>query len=92
LSIPLLQLITSFVWFITAAITAGGTYRMFFGAMRYGDAAKSAFFFAALIFVGGSSRFLMAPDSIITWKLIYVMSITLAVYIWVITWNLRRDK
>jgi hypothetical protein len=91
LTVQQLQLATSLIWLVTALVVAPGTLRLFFGRMRLGDASKSAFFFAALVFMGGSGRFLLAPESIGAWKLIYCLSILLAVYVWVIVWNLRRD-
>lgn len=92
MSIALLQLLTAVAWFIVALVAAPGTYRLFFRQPRAGDQSKSAFFFAAIIFVGGSSRWLLAPNDVTTWKLVYGLSVLLAIYICVIVWNFRRDQ
>jgi hypothetical protein len=92
LSIHLLQLATAAAWFLAALAVAPGTFRLFFRRKtKPGDPSKGAFFFAALIFVGGSSRFLLAPDNITAWRVVYCMSILLAAYVVVIVWNMRRD-
>lgn len=87
------QLLTAILWFGVALITTPGTKRQFFSkAPRVGDPSKSAFFFTALIFVGGNVRWLIAPDDMLTWKMIYALSIALAVYVAITIWNFRRDK
>lgn len=90
--ISILQLTTAVVWFVTAVITTPGTCRLFFGRARLGDASKSAFFFTAVVFVGGSSRWLLRPDDLTSWAIVYALSILLAIYVWVIVWNIRRDR
>lgn len=92
MSLTQLQLLTAVAWFVVALVTTRGTYRLFFSHPRPGDQSKSAMFFASIIFVGGNARWLLAPDDVATWKIIYGMTILLALYVVVIAWNLRRDN
>jgi hypothetical protein len=90
-SIETFQLLTAAAWFITSLFMTPGTYRAFFGTPARGDFAKSGFFFVALVMVGGCARFLVAPGDLLTWKLIYSLSILTAAYVLVLAWNMRRD-
>jgi hypothetical protein len=89
LTIAQFQLATAIAWFVVALLTVSGTLRLllFSNTVMKGDVTKSAFFF-----VGGSSRWLLRPDDVLTWKLVYAMSILLALYVCVIVFNVRRDR
>lgn len=91
MSIALLQFMTAAAWAVVALVTTAGTFRLLFRHPRQGDQSKSVFFFTAIVFVGSSSRWLLAPNDLTTWWLVHAISVVLGLYVFVVVWNLRRD-
>jgi len=91
LTLPGLQLTTAVAFLVTAVLLLPSLWRSGRGHRTQADDWRSAMFFASLLFAGFAGRWLLVPLSVLVWKLLYGISIALAVYTWVLLWNKRSQ-
>ena len=88
----LLWWLNTIVWAIVAAIMAPAAIRAATPTCRGDDPWRLMAFGCALMMGGFSLRWIVAADNIVLWKLLYVLSAGLAVYIIVIARILGRVR
>jgi hypothetical protein len=91
--IKYLQFANAAIWLVTVLVLVPSFVRTITGKPRDGqDEWRSALFIAALLFTGFAGRWLVAPQVLIAWQMLYVANAVLAVYIWFMLWNRRAGK
>jgi len=92
LTLPNLQFATAFAFVMAAVFLAPSLWRAGRGDRTQADDWRTAMFFACLVFAGFASRWLFVPLSVTVWKLLYCISIALAVYTCLLLWNERSGQ
>lgn len=92
LTLPHLQIATAVAFILTAVFLVPSLLRTGRGNRTQADDWRSAMFFACLIFAGFAARWLFVPLSVAVWKLLYCISLALAVYTWLLLWNKRTGR
>lgn len=88
MQIHYLQLITAVMWGIICVLMAWSTVLTLIGRARHNkDEWRSVLFFISLLMVGFPSRWLIAPADVDAWRVLYFLSILLAVYVLLLLWN-----
>lgn len=78
----LLRILNVVVWGVMAAYMLPGAWSTVAGyAVRRGDPMRLACFATAIVMVGFSLRWLLAPDNILVWQALYGLSAAVGVYI-----------
>ena len=72
--------LNTIIWAVVMAYMLPGAWGAAFHKCRRNDPIRLVFFATAFMMAGFSLRWIIAPDLIIVWKLLYVLSAAIAVY------------
>lgn len=81
---PALWLLNTFAWGIVLVYMLPGAWNAAFGGPRLHDPWRLVCFSTALMMAGFSVRWLLAPDNMLLWQALYVLSAADAAYVVVV--------
>lgn len=90
LPISYFQTATAIIWAVVAVRLVGVMLRCMQGRADRAEHWQCAMFFVALLLVAFPSRWLVLPADELTWKILYIIGIALAVYVLVLLWTQRK--
>lgn len=89
----LLRILNVIVWGALALYMIPGAWAAAKGtATRYGDPMRLSVLATALVMIGFFLRWLLAPDSVLLWQFLHVLSIADAIYIAMLARAYGRGK